>query len=112
VSVAGAAWARAALKAAGAILYVRARLRRDRGFAFGRTAVLAIHAVGFLASLGFAALDQAPWLAAAAFALLSARAALGLSRFSGRARPQVIGMAELAYGLAFVLAVDAGTGIA
>jgi hypothetical protein len=107
-AVAGAAWALLAAKAAAAILYVRARLRRDRGLPFGRTAVLAVHGAGLLAALGLAALDLAPWLAAAAFGLLLARAARGLSRFPRRVRPQVVGMTELACGLAFALAVALG----
>jgi hypothetical protein len=107
-ALAGAAWAIVALKASGAILYVRARLRRDRGFAFSRTAVVATHLAGLAAALGLAALGLAPWLAAAGFGLLLARAIHGLSRFCRRARPQQVGFAELAYGFAFVLAVALG----
>jgi hypothetical protein len=107
-AVAAAAWALMALKAVSAILYVRARLRRDRGLAYGRSAVFATHAIGVLAALGLAILGHAPWLAAAGFGLLLARAAHGLSRFGRRVRPQLVGLTELAYGLAFVLAVALG----
>jgi hypothetical protein len=108
LAVAGAAWLLMAMKAAAAIVYVRARLRRDRGLAFGRTGVLAIHALGLVAALGLAASDLGPWLAAAAFGLLLARAAHGLSRFERRVRPQVVGVLELTYGIAFVLTVALG----
>jgi hypothetical protein len=108
VAIAGAAWVLMAVKAAAAILYVRARLRRDRGLAFGRSGVFAVHTAGLAAAAGLAALDLAPWLAAAGFSLLLARAALGLSGFGRRVRPQVVGLTELAYGLAYALAVALG----
>lgn len=102
------AWAVMALKAVAAILYVRARLRCDRGLEFGRAAVLVIHALGAAGALALAAQGRVPWLAAAAFAVLLARAAHGLSRFHRRVRPQAVGFLELAYGLGFVLATAAG----
>jgi hypothetical protein len=108
MAVAGAAWLLVAMKAAGAISYVRARLRRDRGLAFGRTSVLAIHGLGLVAALGLAASGLAPSLGVVAFGLLLARAAHGLSRFQRRVRPQVVGVLELAYGLTFVLIVALG----
>ncbi len=103
-----AAWAIVAVKAAGAILYVRARLRCDRGLEFGGATVLLVHAIGLLLALGLAAAQQTPWLAAGAFVLLLARAAHGLSRFHRRVRPQAVGLAELAYGVAFVLLTALG----
>jgi hypothetical protein len=103
-----AAWAVMAVKAAAAILYVRARLRCDRGLEFGRTAVIATHALGLLGAALLAAQGGVPWLAAAAFAVLLARAAHGLSRFHRRVRPQAVGFVELAYGIGFVLATAAG----
>jgi hypothetical protein len=103
-----AAWAVMATKAVTAILYVRARLRCDRGLAFGGRAVIAVHALAILGAAALAAQGRVPWLAAAAFALLLARAAHGLSRFHRRVRPQAVGFLELAYGAAFVVATAAG----
>jgi YwiC-like protein len=103
-----AAWAIVAVKAAAAILYVRARLRCDRGLAFAGPTVLLVHAMGLLLALVLAAAQQTPWLAAGAFGLLFARAAYGLSRFHRRVRPQAVGLAELAYGVAFVLLTALG----
>jgi YwiC-like protein len=103
-----AAWAIVAVKATTAILYVRARLRCDRGLEFGRPAVLLIHALGLLLALGLAAVHLTPWLAAGAFVLLFARAVHGLSRFHRRVRPQAVGLVELAYGVAFVLLTALG----
>ena len=55
-----------------------------------------------------AATGYAPRSAALVFALLLARAAHGLSRFHPRQRPQVVGLTEMAYGIAFVLALAIG----
>ena len=108
LAVALAAWGVMAVKAAAAILYVRARLRCDRGLEFGRAAVIATHALGLVGAALLAAQGRVPWLAAAAFAVLLARALHGLSRFHRRVRPQVVGFVELAYGIGFVLATAAG----
>jgi hypothetical protein len=102
------AWALVAAKSGGAILYVRARLRCDRGLPIGRAAVVVVHAAGVLAALGLAAAGLTPWLAAAGLGVLFARAAHGLSRFHQRARPQVVGVMELGYGLTFVVMTTAG----
>ncbi|HET9314998.1 MAG TPA: YwiC-like family protein [Vicinamibacteria bacterium] len=102
------AWAVMALKAVAAILYVRARLRCDRGLEFGRAAVIVIHVLGIAGALVLAAQGRLPWLAAAAFAVLLARAVHGLSRFHRRVRPQAVGFLEMAYGLGFVLTTAAG----
>jgi hypothetical protein len=102
LAVALAAWAVMAVKAAAAILYVRARLRCDRGLPFGRTAVVAVHVAAIGGAVVLAALGGAPWLAAAAFVLLLARALHGLSRFHRRVRPRSLGFMEMGYGIAFV----------
>lgn len=102
------AWAVMATKAVTAIVYVRARLRCDRGLEFGGRAVLTVHALAILGTAALAAQGRVPWLAAAAFALLLARAAHGLSRFHRRVRPQAVGFLELAYGAAFVVATAVG----
>ena len=108
MSAALVAWAVMATKATTAILYVRARLRCDRGLAFGGRAVLAVHALAILGTAALAAQGRVPWLAAAGFVLLLARAAHGLSRFHRRVRPQAVGLLELAYGTAFVVATAVG----
>ena len=103
-----AAWAVLAAKAAGAILYVRARLRYDRGLAPNRAAAVASHVGGFLLALALARAGDAPWLAVAAFVLLLARAVYGLSRHHRRVRPQVVGLQEMAFGFAFVFLLAIG----
>jgi hypothetical protein len=106
--MAAALWSLLAAKTAGAILYVRARLRCDRDLDFDRRGTLALHGLGVGLAVILAAARLAPWSAAAGFAILLARAVLGLSRFHRRVRPQVVGITEMAYGLAFVLVCAVG----
>lgn len=106
-----AAWAVIAAKAVGAVLYVRARLRYDRGLAPNRSVPVASHAGALLMGMALAGSGYTPWLVMPAFALLLARAAYGLSRFHRRVRPQVVGIQEMVYGFCFVLIVAAGYGL-
>jgi hypothetical protein len=92
-------WALLALRAITSVLYVRARIRLDRGLTAGPGVVLAGHAAALLAAAVLAGSDWAPWLAAAAFLVLLARAAWGLSPARRRTRPQVLGFQELGFGL-------------
>jgi hypothetical protein len=106
-----AAWSLVAAKAAGAVLYVRARLRHDRGLAAQRTTAVAFHLGAVVQAVLLARAGYGPWLAVPAFALLLARAAYGLWRVHPRVRPQVVGIHEMAYGLSFVLLLAVGYAI-
>jgi YwiC-like protein len=103
-----AAWALLAAKASGAILYVRARLRRDRGLAFSRPCVAAAHALGVLAAAALASLGLAPWPVILAFGVLLVRSVHGLSPVRRPTRPQLVGVLEVAYGLGFLLLAVVG----
>lgn len=103
-----AAWALLALKAATSILYVRARLRLERGLEVDTVGPVAGHFVALLAAALMAAAALAPWSAALAFAVLLARATRGLSPFRSPCRAQVVGIQELAYGAGAILALAAG----
>ncbi|MBZ9713567.1 YwiC-like family protein [Deinococcus multiflagellatus] len=97
--VAWALWAVAGTRAAVSILYVRARLRLERGApAPGRGPVLA-HVLALGGMLALAALDLVPTLSVLAFGALLARAAHGLSSQRRPARATVIGLRELLFGL-------------
>jgi hypothetical protein len=102
------AWALLALRAVTAVLYVRARLRLDRGLDAGPWLVHAGHAVALASAATLAARGWAPWLAPAAFAVLLVRAGWGLSSRRRRVRPQVVGFQEIGYGLLTVLALAVG----
>jgi hypothetical protein len=97
------AWAIVAAKATAAVLYVRARIRCDRGLEFGSVAVLVVHALGLATAMALATAQLLPWLAAFGFGLLLARAAHGLSRFHRPVPAKAVGFMELAWSAAFVL---------
>jgi YwiC-like protein len=103
-----AAWALLAAKAVGAVLYVRARLRYDRGLAAARPTVVAFHIGMILAAVVLAGAGDAPWLAVAAFVLLLARAIHGLSPLHRPLRPQAVGVQEMIYGFSFALLLAIG----
>jgi hypothetical protein len=101
-------WALLALRAVPTILFVRARLRMDRGERANPWPGLAAHAL----ALGFGALlagaGLAPASALAGLALLGARAAWGVSQLRPRLRTAWLGATEVAFGLAYVALLAAG----
>ena len=101
-------WAILAARAGGSILYIRSRLRRDRGLGGSALPALALH-LGTAAAAGvLAGLGRMPWAVFAAFALLLARAAWGLSPWHRAVRPRTVGFQELAYGAATTALVAGG----
>jgi hypothetical protein len=103
-----AAWVFVAGKSVATVLYVRARLRYDRGLKVERGSAVVAHASALVLAAALAAGGRAPWLAAGAFVLLFARALYGLSPLHRRVRPQAVGIQEMAYGFAFILIVALG----
>lgn len=93
------AWALLALRAVTSVLYVRARIRLDRGLPTGPRAVHAGHAVALAAAVFLARAGWAPWLAAGVFFVLLARSGWGLSPWRRPIRPQALGFQELGYGM-------------
>lgn len=97
-----------AMQAAGSILYVRARIRQDRGLAAGTRGALLSHAA---ALAGAAVVFRAGWgplAALPAFAILLGRAAWGLSSRRRVVRPQSLGYQELGFGLLTLLLLALG----
>ncbi len=94
-------WATLALRAVSAILYVRARLRLEKGRP-GQSG-LALGAQGLLVAglVALAALDLAPWLAVIGGLVLAGRALFGLSRWRKRQTAVRLGVREVFYGLTF-----------
>lgn len=103
-----ALWVILAARAAPAILYVRARLRLERGEPAPATPSTISHVVGLLAVLALALLDLAPALAVGAMVVLLARAASGLSPYRRPAKARTIGILEIGYGAMTVFAVAIG----
>ncbi len=102
------AWALLALRAATSVLYVRARLRQDRGLEAGPRAVHVGHAAALAVACGLAAAGIAPWLAPAVFLVLLARSGWGLSQGRGPVRPQALGWQEVGYGVLTLVLLAVG----
>ncbi len=102
------AWLLLALRALGSVLYVRARIRLDRGLPSGPGAALVVHSFALAATAALAVVGWAPKLAVAAFAVLLARAAWGLSSRRRIVRPQVVGLREMRYGILLLLLLGLG----
>ena len=103
-----ALWALLGSRATASVLYVRARLRLDRG----QGPSLLPAAVSHVAAVGLAAgLFRAGWAPALAVLALSAlllRAAHGLSPWHRPVRPQVVGLLEMGFGLLTVALLTLG----
>lgn len=104
-----ALWAILVARTVPTVIYVRARVRVERGT--GRPAArlsnaLHVSAVGVAAWLAFAGV--APRLAVVALAILTARAAIGLSPLRRPARAATIGIAEVTFGVAAMLLIAGG----
>jgi hypothetical protein len=101
-------WLLLGARAVPSILYVRARLRLERGETIDRRASLAAHGGAFALGIGLARLDLAPWLGAAALGILLVRSVRGLSAHRRPAKARQVGFSELAWGLAYVLLLALG----
>jgi hypothetical protein len=97
-----------AVKAAATVLYVRARLRLDRGQRPEVRLALAAHVGAVVVAVLLAAAGWAPWLGVAAALGLAGRAAHGLSPLHRVVRPRVVGLQELGFGIAFTAALALG----
>lgn len=90
------------------ILYVRARLRLEKGQPFQPWWSHGSHLIALLAVALLAGYGRAPWLAAAAAGILLIRAVGGLSSFRKAIKAKQVGFQEIAYGLIFVLLAAMG----
>ena len=97
-----------ALKAVTCVLYVRTRLRLDRGQRPPLVPTLAAHAGSLGAAAAMTLAGWAPWVAVAASAALLLRAAYGLSPWRRIVRPQALGFQELGLGLGFAVSLALG----
>ncbi len=96
-------WALLAVRSSTSILYVRARLRLEKGKPAHIPPTLAAHGGGLLALGLLVGARLAPGLALAGGVLLAGRAAYGLSRWRRPAPAKVIGIQEMFYGIAYAV---------
>lgn len=102
-------WSIVVLRAIPAILYVRARLRLERSKPITRWPTHAAHGLALALSLPFILDHQIPVVVSVALGVLLIRAAWGLSNYrTPAARPAVIGIQELLYGIAYVIVIGVG----
>ena len=94
-------WAALALRDASAILYIRARLRLEKGKPTPSGAAQLAQGALVFGLIALAALGLTSWLAVAGGVLLAVRALLGLSRRRRPASAVQLGVREVVFGLAF-----------
>jgi YwiC-like protein len=90
------------------IVYVRARLRLQRGKPFSRPVVLLANVLAVACIIMLVVIGLVPVLAAVAVAVLAFRAVYGLSHHRRPVRVQTIGMLEMGYGLLLAVLVILG----
>ena len=103
-------WGLLALRAVPAIVYVRARLRLERGQAFDRRPSALLHLAAVAAVSLAAALGAVSWVAAVPYAVLMARAARGLAPDRAPVTAKVVGFREIGFGVMTAVLVAVGVG--
>lgn len=98
-----ASWVLTSLYAVTSILYIRARLRLERGHEIKRWPAWGSHAVMALVTAALASVGLLPWLSLAAVAVVSGRAWLGLSSRRKPTQAKTLGFREMGYSLGLVL---------
>ena len=103
-----ALWLILSLRSVPSILYVRTRLRLERGDDINRRQVIVAHGVALLISVILVVAGNAHVLTVFAFVLLLVRAVRGLSAWRNAVPAKIIGMWEMIYGFSVVVLVAIG----
>ncbi len=106
--VAYALWALMVARAGPSILYIRARLRLERGERSSAWPALSTHVAATLVVAGLAWVGYLPLLAVVAILILLLRASLGLGRYRRRVTTKRIGVTEIVLGALVVALVSGG----
>jgi hypothetical protein len=101
-------WLLLQARAVPSILYVRARLRLERGDEIDRRPSSLSHLAAVVLGVALWRGAFAPGLTVGALAVLLARALRGLSRNRRPAKAKEVGFSELGFGLGYVLATVLG----
>ena len=105
---AAALWLILQLRAIPSILYVRARLRLERGEEIDRRPSSYSHLAAFATGAALWAVELGPLLTVTFLVILLLRAGQGLSPGRKPAKAKQVGFSELAFGLGYVLATVIG----
>ncbi|NDJ76380.1 MAG: YwiC-like family protein [Chloroflexi bacterium] len=97
-----ASWAVLLARNIPSIMYIRARLRLEKGQPHSAPLVLGINGIAVAGIFGLVVAGYAPLLAVAAMALLFVRAAAGLSPYRRQVQTKTLGFLEIGYGLLVV----------
>ena len=108
VGTALALWALLIARDIPSILYVRARLRLERGVPYSAGPVWIAQLAAIAGVLALAAAGLLPVLALLAVIVLALRAGYGLSPYRARVRTQIVGFQEIGFGLLTVVLVIVG----
>jgi len=103
-------WALLAARAVPAIVYVRARLRLERGQLLDRRPSAVAHLAAVAAVALAAAAGAVSWIAALPYAVLTARAARGLAPDRAPVTARVVGFREIGFGVMTAVLVAVGVG--
>ena len=103
-----ALWLILLARAVASVVYVRARLRLERGQPVVTGPVWLAHVAGIALVAGLAWLDLAPWLSVFALVLLFVRAVYGLSAYRQPVQPKTVGFQEMGYGLGLIILTAVG----
>lgn len=104
-----ALWAMFGARLVTSIVYVRNRLRAEKGKEYSFWIPKLAHSAAFLAVVALAYSHLLPWLVTLAFVILAVRSAAGLSRFRKPVKAMKIGVFEVVYGAILVLTLIVGT---
>ena len=107
-SAAWTLWLLLQARAVPSILYVRARLRLERGNKIDRRPSIISHLAAIAVGAALWSADVAPLLTTCALVVLLVRSVRGLSQSRCPAKAKEVGFAELGFGLAYVLATVLG----
>lgn len=103
-----ALWAIFVLRLIPSVLYIRNRLRLEKGKTFSFLLPLVANLIALTCVFMLAFQNLIPKLTVAAFLILTVRAALGLSKFRRPTKAMKIGVLEVVYGVVTALSVVAG----
>ena len=104
-----ALWAVFFMRLVTSIIYVRNRLRAEKGKKFSFITPLSAHLFAGALVVSLSYLEAIPFLIGVAFILLLVRSTLGLSNLRKPTRAMKIGMLEVLYGALLVIAVIVGS---